>query len=102
MGTTPRKKHRPRRTFSSEFKSEIVEYCNRGDRSIRQVAKDFDLHESDVRAWVEQAKTDAGTKPGLTTEEKAELKSLRQENRRLRLDNDTLKRAAVFFARETQ
>jgi transposase len=100
METMERKKIRPRRSFTPEFKAEIVERCRRGDRSIGQVAKDFDLTETAVRAWVNQAETDAGERPGLTTEERAELARLRQENRRLREDNETLKRATAFFARE--
>ncbi|MFJ2307746.1 transposase [Streptomyces sp. NPDC087787] len=38
-----KKKPRPRRSFTPEFKAEIVELCGRGDRSVGQVAKDFDL-----------------------------------------------------------
>ncbi|MGP0108945.1 MAG: transposase [Acidimicrobiales bacterium] len=97
-----RKKPRARRSFTPEFKAEIVERCKRGDRSIGQVARDFDLGETAGRAWVNNSETDAGERPGLTTEERAELSQLRRENRRLREDNDTLKRATAFFARETR
>ena len=102
METMERKRPRPRRSFTPEFKAEIVEHCRRGDRSIGQVARDFDLTETAVRAWVHQADVDAGAKPGLTTEERQELAQLRHENRQLRLDNETLKRATAFFARETR
>jgi transposase len=73
METIERKKPRPPRSFTPEFKAEIVELCRRGDRSIGQVAKDFDLIESNVRTWVTQAQIDQGERPGLTTEERAEL-----------------------------
>ena len=102
MRTTERKKPRPRRSFAPEFKAEIVERCTRGDRSIGQVAKDFDVGETAVRAWVQQAETDAGDRPGLTSEERTELTQLRREVRRLREDNETLKRATAFFARGTR
>ncbi|MFN8037133.1 MAG: transposase [Acidimicrobiia bacterium] len=95
-----RKESRPRRSFTPEFKAEIVERCRRGDRSVGQVAKDFDLTETAVRAWVHQAEADAGDRPGVTTEEREELTELRRENRRLREDNETLRRATAFFARE--
>jgi transposase len=50
METMERKKPpRPRRSFTPEFKAEIVELCRQGDRSIGQVAKDFDLGETAVR-----------------------------------------------------
>ena len=102
METMERKKPRRRRSFTPEFKAEIVERCRQGDRSVGRVAKDFDLTETAVRAWVHQAETDAGDRPGLTTEEREELTRLRRENRRLREDNETLKRATAFFARETR
>ena len=66
------------------------------------MAKDFDLTESAVRSWVDQARIDAGEKAGLTSDEREELRRLRHENRQLRLDNETLKRATAFFARETR
>jgi transposase len=102
METMERKKPRPRRSFTPEFKAEIVECCQRGDRSVGQVVRDFDLTETAVRAWVHQAETDAGQRPGLTTEEKEELTRLRRENRSLKEDVEILKRATVFFAKETR
>ena len=93
-----RKTPRPRRSFTPEFKAEIVELCQRGDRSIGQVARDFDLTETAVREWVRQADVDAGKREGLTSEEKAELAQLRRENRRLKEDVEILKRATAFFA----
>jgi transposase len=97
------KKPRPRRSFTPEFKAEIVECCQRGDRSVRQVARDFDLTETAVREWVKQAERDAGTRDdGLTSSEREELAALRRENRRLREDVDILKRATAFFVKETR
>ena len=103
METMGKKKPRPRRSFTSEFKAEIVELCQRGDRSLPQVCKDFDLVQSAVRAWVEQAERDAGVRhDGPTTAERDELAELRRENRRLREDVEILKRATAFFAKETR
>ena len=103
MESMGKKKPRPRRSFTPEFKAEIVELCQRGDRSVGQVAKDFDLTETAVRQWLNQAERDAGTGDGgLTTSEKDELAQLRRENRRLREDVDILKRATAFFAKETR
>jgi transposase len=99
MGSMGKKKPRPRRSFTPEFKAEIVELCQRGERSVGQVAKDFDLTETAVREWLKQAERDAGTGDGgLTSSEKDELAQLRRENRRLREDVDILKRATAFFA----
>jgi transposase len=102
METMERSKRRDRRSYSPEFKSEIVDRCRAGDRSIGEVARDFDLTESAVRRWVAQAEIDAGERPGLSTEEREELSRLRRENKRLQADVDLLKRATAFFAKETR
>ncbi len=102
METMERKQRRRRRSFTPEFKADIVERCRKGDRSIREVADDFDLTESAVREWVKQADIDDGGRPGVTSEEKEELTRLRRENRRLREDVEILKRATAFFAKETR
>jgi transposase len=100
MGKRPRR----RRSFTPEFKAEIVELCQRGDRSVGQVSRDFDLTETAVREWVKQAGRDAGTRQdgGLTSAERRELGQLRAENRRLSEDVEILKRATAFFATETR
>ncbi len=103
METMAKKKRaRARRSFTPEFKAEIVAACQRGDRSIGQVARDFDLTETAVREWVRQAEIDAGNRDGLTTAEREELTRLRRENRRLAEDVEILKRATAFFAKETR
>jgi transposase len=103
MESMGKKKPRSRRSFTREFKAEIVELCQRGDRSVGQVAKDFDLTETAVREWLKQAERDAGTGDGgLTTSEREELNQLRREARRLREDVEILKRATAFFAKETR
>lgn len=102
METMAKRKPRARRSFTPEFKADIVEQCRKGDRSISEVARDFDLTETAVRAWVKQADIDDGTREGATTEECEELSRLRRENRRLREDVEILKRATAFFAKETR
>jgi transposase len=104
METMGKSKPRPRRSFAPEFKAEIVELCQRGERSVGQVARDFDLTETAVREWVKQAERDAGKRDdgGLTSAERAELSALRRENRRLREDVGILRRATAFFAKETR
>jgi transposase len=98
METMEKRKQRQRRSFTPEFKAEIAELCRRGDRSIGQVAKDFDLTETNVRTWVKQAEIDQGERPGLSTEERVELSRLRRENRSLREDVEVLKRATAFMS----
>ena len=96
------KRKRPRRSFSDEYKAEVVELCRSSDKSITEVAGDLGLTVSAVRRWVAQADIDAGRRSGMTSEEHAELVQLRKENRVLREERDILKRATVFFAKETR
>lgn len=95
---------RKRRKFTPEFKAEVVELCQRGDRSIGEVSRDLGLTETAVRSWVKQAKVDAGEGPPgeLTSEEREELRRLRREVRQLREDREILKKAAAFFAKENE
>ena len=53
-----------------------------------------------LRKWVRAAEVEAGTRPGLTTDERARLQALERENRELRRANEILKAASAFFARE--
>jgi transposase len=102
METMERSKRRDRRSYTPEFKAEIVQRCLAGDRTLPEICRDFDLTPSAVRRWVTQAQIDAGKRPGLTSEEREELQRLRRENKRLQADVDLLKRATAFFAKETR
>ena len=92
---------RKRRKFTKEFKAEAVRLCKVGDRSIGQIAKELDLTETALRAWVKRADVDEGqgAAGALTTAEREELARLRKENRELRTERDILKKAAAFFAK---
>ena len=95
---------RKRRTFTDEFKAEAVKLCKTGERSVGQVARDLGLTETALRRWVQQADVDAGKGPpeALTTTEREELVRLRRENRRLQMEREILKKAAAFFAKESE
>jgi transposase len=56
-------------------------------------------HET-LRIWVRRAETDAGARPGLTSDERARLRDLERENRELRRANEILKAASAFFGAE--
>jgi transposase len=98
MGRTKR----PRRSFTKEFKAEVVALVRQPGNTAASVARDLDLTETAVRDWVKQADVDDGMRDGLTIDERAELAQLRKEVRVLREERDILKRATAFFARETR
>jgi transposase len=93
---------RPRRFFPPEYKAEVVELIRSTGKTVGQVARELDLTETAVREWVKRADLDAGRRnDGLTTAEREELCQLRREVRELREEREILRKAAVFFARET-
>ncbi len=102
METMGRRSRRARRSFSKEFKAEVVELVRTSNKTVAEVARDLDLTETAVREWVRRAEVDDGRRDGLTTTEREELARLRKENRVLREERDILKRATAFFARETR
>ena len=67
---------------------------------ITRVARQLGVGTESLRTWVKQVEVDAGRRPGLTTDEQAELKRLRKENFELRRANDILQSAATFFGAE--
>src|SRR5580698_5250570 len=99
---TMEQKRRPRRSYSDEYKAEVVDLVRTSGKSLTEVCRDLDLTASVVRRWVAQADVDAGQREGLTTSEREELARLRRENRVLRQERDILKRATAFFAAETR
>ncbi len=103
METMAGKKPRRRRSFTPEFKSEVVALVRQPGKTAGGVAREMGLTETAVRAWVRQSDLDEGVRAdGLTTAERAEMAQLRKELREAREERDILKRAVAFFARETR
>lgn len=83
-----------------EFRRRAVELAREGSKPVAQIARDLGISESGLRRWIAQADVDAGKKEGLNSAEKQELVRLRRENRVLHMENEILKRAAAYFAKE--
>lgn len=86
--------------FPPEFKRDVVRVARRGDLTIPEVAADFDVAVESVRRWMRQADIDDGVKDGQTTAEQTDLVRLRREVRRLESENEILRRAAAYFAKD--
>jgi transposase len=92
-----------RRSFSKEFKAEAVALVKQQGLTIHKAAKDLGVTWSQIHKWVKQYEADNGQRPEmLSTEERAELKALRKQNRILTMEREILKKAAAFFAKESE
>jgi transposase-like protein len=90
-----------RRTFSLEFKEEAVKAVLETSRPTAQVAKELGIHEATLGNWVNTHKRGhAGDEPPLTVNERARLRELERETRELRMENEFLKKAAAYFAKD--
>jgi transposase len=83
-----------------EFRQRAVELARLREKPVAQIAKELRISESCLRRWMDRSDIDDGRKPGLTSDERAELVKLRREKQVLELENEILKRAAAYFARE--
>ncbi len=69
-------------------------------KAIESIAKKLSINHETLRQWVRRAETDAGQRPGVTTDEREQLKDLQREVKELRRANEILKSAAAFFGAE--
>ena len=83
-----------------EFRRRAVELARRREQPVAQIAKDLGISESCLRRWVALDDVDAGRREGLTSDERRELVELRRRTRVLEMENEILKRASAYFARE--
>lgn len=89
-----------RERYPPELRKQMVDLV-RGGRRPRSLAREFEPSEQTIRNWVKQADLDDGRRgDGLKTEVRAELRRLKRENRRLRMEREILRRAMAWFAHE--
>ena len=86
--------------YSEEFRLEAVRLLRSSGRGVPQLARELGVSEGSLRTWARQLDVDEGKSPGLTSEERDELKRLRRENKILAEERDILKKAAAFFAND--
>jgi transposase len=88
------------KAFPIEFRRDVVAVARKGEAPLSQIARDFGISESCLHRWLKLADVDDGVRPGVTSSESAELRELRKRNKTLEQENEILRRAAAYFARE--
>ena len=91
----------PKPPYPPEFRAEAVRLARQPGHTIRGVARDLGVSNETLRLWIRQTAIDRGEAAGLTTDERAELVHLRRRVKTLETEREILKKAAAFFARET-
>ena len=92
---------RHRRPYRAEFKEQMVALVRAG-RTPQEFSREFEPSGEAIRNWVRQADLDEGRRTdGLTTAERDELRRLRRENKRLKMEREILAKAAAWFAQDT-
>ncbi len=88
------------KAYPEEFRRDVVAVARKGQAPLTQIAKDFGISESCLANWLKKADIEDGNRPGVTRAESDELRELRKRNKLLEQENEVLRRAAAFFARE--
>ena len=107
MSESTQGKRAPRPPYPADFRERAVRmvFEHQGGyptqwKAIESISAKLKVNHETLRQWVRRAETDAGQRPGLTSDERARMKELERENRELRRANEILKAAASFFGAE--
>ena len=88
--------------YPLEFRREAVELLKRGGKSVPVLARELGVSPQSLRNWARQIEIDEGRRGGLSSDERDELRRLRRENRILTEEREILKKAAAFFAKDSE
>lgn len=88
------------KAYPLEFRHDVVKVARASDAPLAQIAKEFGVSASCLQRWIALAEVEEGARPGPTREESAELREVRKRNRLLEQENEVLRRAAAYLARD--
>jgi transposase len=90
---------RTRRKFTEDFKRDAVALVTEQGYKVSEAARSLDINDNQLRRWKREFEAE-GSGETLSADEREELKRLRKENRKLRMEKEILKKASQYFAKE--
>ena len=88
--------------YPKEFRRDVIAVARKGELSIAQIARDFGVSESCIARWLKVADREDGLVGRSSSDEDvSELRELRKRNKQLEQENEILRRATAYFARDT-
>ena len=87
--------------YPKEFRRDVIAVARKGELSIAQIARDFGVSESCIARWLKIADREDGVAGHASSGDDAELRELRKRNKQLEQENEILRRATAYFARDT-
>jgi transposase-like protein len=86
--------------YPIEFRRDVVAVARKHEAPITQIARDFGISDATLHNWLKKADVEDGVRPGLSEKEAAEMRELRRRNRVLEQENEILRRATAYFAKD--
>lgn len=88
------------KAYPAEFREDVVRVARKRELPLTQIAKDFGISNATLANWLKHADIEEGTRPGVTDAQGAEVRDLKKRNRVLEQENEILRRAAAYFAKD--
>ena len=84
--------------YPKEFRDDVVAVARKGQAPLAQIAKDFGISEGSLTNWMKKADIEDGKRPGVSEDERKELRELKKRTRLLEQENEVLRRAAAYLS----
>jgi transposase len=88
------------KAYPLEFRDDVVRVARKHEAPMNQIAKDFGISEATLHNWLKRADIEDGARPGLNEAERVELRALKKRTRLLEQENEILRRATIYFAKD--
>jgi transposase len=86
--------------YPAEFRADVIRVARKREATYAQIAKDFGISEATLHSWIKKADVEDGVRPGLKEADAAELRELKKRIKMIEQENEILRRAAAYFAKE--